>query len=74
MVTELGVVRFQEGKITIEVRNDMELFKELKEITGGRITWMKRGLKILVIPEIKVVVMSTDSSQDVIDEYCALRP
>lgn len=73
MIEELGVIRFKNGKIEIEVRNDAELFAKLEKITEGRITWMKHDLKILVIPETKVVVISTDTSQDVIDEYCALR-
>jgi len=70
----LAVVSFSSGKIEIEIAdNDIETFTELEKILDGEITWLKHDLKILVVPEVKVVIKSTDMSAEVIDEYCLER-
>lgn len=70
----LGIVSFSNGKIEIEIAdNTIETFTELEKILDGEITWLKHDLKILIVPEVKVVIKSTDMSAEVIDEYCLER-
>lgn len=70
----LGIVSFSNGKIEIEIGdNDIETFTELEKILDGEITWLKHDLKILVVPEVKVVIKATDLSAEVIDQHCLER-
>ncbi len=70
----LGIVSFSNGKIEIEIAdNTIETFTELEKILDGEITWLKHDLKILVVPEVKVVIKATDLSAEVIDQHCIER-